>query len=116
MVQDNGVGMSREELVKNLGTIARSGSKAFLKNMKNTGDASSNIIGRFGVGFYASFMVAERVEVFSRRAGEEKGHYWCSNGTGQFEIAEADVPHRGTKLVLHLKEDCGKFAKQVRPC
>jgi TNF receptor-associated protein 1 len=109
--------MNRRELISNLGTIARSGSKAFLESVQKSKDMkaeSNNIIGKFGVGFYSSFMVAEAVEVFSRHADEEKGYYWWSDGLGEFEIAEAEVPHRGTKIVLHLKEECANFAKQVR--
>jgi Molecular chaperone, HSP90 family len=86
-IADNGIGMNREDLVANLGTIARSGTAAFLKEA--TGDTSKDLslIGQFGVGFYAAFMVAERVEVFSRRAGETQGWRWVSEGKGEFGVA-----------------------------
>src|SRR5215475_4789410 len=105
VVADNGIGMNHDELVANLGTIARSGTAAFLKEA--TGDAAKDLslIGQFGVGFYAAFMVAERVEVFSRRAGESQGWRWVSEGKGEFAVAAADDVARGTKIVLHLRED-----------
>jgi molecular chaperone HtpG len=113
-VADNGIGMNREELVANLGTIARSGTAAFLKEA--TGDTSKDIslIGQFGVGFYAAFMVAERVEVFSRRAGETQGWRWVSEGKGEFGVAAADDVARGTTIVLHLREDAGEFLEPLR--
>ena len=113
-VADNGIGMNREELVANLGTIARSGTAAFLKEA--TGDTSKDIslIGQFGVGFYAAFMVAERVEVFSRRAGESQGWRWVSDGKGEFAVAAAEDVARGTKIVLHLREDAGEFLEPLR--
>jgi len=113
-IADNGIGMNREELVANLGTIARSGTAAFLKEA--TGDTSKDIslIGQFGVGFYAAFMVAERVEVFSRRAGETQGWRWVSDGKGEFAVAAAEDVARGTRIVLHLREDAGEFLEPLR--
>ena len=113
-IADNGIGMNREDLVANLGTIARSGTAAFLKEA--TGDTSKDLslIGQFGVGFYAAFMVAERVEVFSRRAGETQGWRWVSEGKGEFGIAAAEDVARGTKIVLHLREDAGEFLEPLR--
>ncbi len=113
-IADNGIGMNREELVANLGTIARSGTAAFLKEA--TGDTSKDVslIGQFGVGFYAAFMVAERVEVFSRRAGETQGWRWVSDGKGEFAVAAAEDVARGTKIVLHLREDAGEFLEPSR--
>ena len=113
-IADNGIGMNREDLVANLGTIARSGTAAFLKEA--TGDSSKDLslIGQFGVGFYAAFMVAERVEVFSRRAGETQGWRWVSEGKGEFAVAAAEDVARGTKIVLHLREDAGEFLEPLR--
>lgn len=114
-IQDTGVGMNQEELVANLGTIARSGSKAFLDALQNQAEASSTIIGQFGVGFYSAFMVADRVDVYSRSAEPDApGYKWSSDGSGVFEIAEASGVQQGTKIVLHLKEDCKEFSLEDR--
>jgi molecular chaperone HtpG len=104
-VRDTGIGMTAEELASNLGTIARSGTEAFVGKAK--GDL--NLIGQFGVGFYAVFMVADRVEVTSRRAGSAKTHLWTSDGLGSFTVAEAEKGPRGTKIVLHLKKDAQDY-------
>ncbi len=111
-IQDFGVGMSREELVKNLGTIAHSGSKQFLKALGEGGAKNSNLIGQFGVGFYSAFMVAKSVKVYSRswRAGEP-GHVWSSDGSGSYEVEESDGERRGAKIVIELKDDCAEFAE-----
>jgi molecular chaperone HtpG len=113
-VGDNGIGMNREELIANLGTIARSGTAAFLKEA--TGDAAKDLslIGQFGVGFYAAFMVADQIEVFSRRAGEAEGWHWLSEGKGEFAVAKAEGVARGTRIVLHLKPDADEFLDPVR--
>uniref|UniRef100_A0A3B3WNV1 Histidine kinase/HSP90-like ATPase domain-containing protein n=1 Tax=Poecilia mexicana TaxID=48701 RepID=A0A3B3WNV1_9TELE len=114
-IQDTGVGMNKEELVANLGTIARSGSKAFLDALQNQAEASSTIIGQFGVGFYSAFMVADRVDVFSRSTEPDApGYKWSSDGSGLFEIAEASGVQQGTKIVLHLKDDCKEFSSEDR--
>ncbi|XP_034111745.1 heat shock protein 75 kDa, mitochondrial [Drosophila albomicans] len=119
IIQDTGIGMTREELVSNLGTIARSGSKQFLEQLKNdpskAKDSGSNIIGQFGVGFYSSFIVAQRVEVFTRAADPKApGLRWSTDGSGSYEIEEvADVEH-GTKIVLHLKTECREYADEDR--
>uniref|UniRef100_A0A665V831 Histidine kinase/HSP90-like ATPase domain-containing protein n=1 Tax=Echeneis naucrates TaxID=173247 RepID=A0A665V831_ECHNA len=114
-IQDTGVGMNQEELVANLGTIARSGSKAFLDALQNQAEASSTIIGQFGVGFYSAFMVADRVDVYSRSAEPgAPGYKWSSDGSGIFEIAEASGVQQGTKIVLHLKDDCKEFSSEDR--
>uniref|UniRef100_A0A3Q2PC80 Heat shock protein 75 kDa, mitochondrial n=1 Tax=Fundulus heteroclitus TaxID=8078 RepID=A0A3Q2PC80_FUNHE len=114
-IQDTGVGMNQEELVANLGTIARSGSKAFLDALQNQTEASSTIIGQFGVGFYSAFMVADRVDVYSRSAEPDApGYKWSSDGSGVFEIAEASGVQQGTKIVLHLKDDCKEFSSEDR--
>ncbi|XP_060116696.1 heat shock protein 75 kDa, mitochondrial [Heteronotia binoei] len=115
IIQDTGIGMTREELISNLGTIARSGSKAFLEMLQNKEEASSKIIGQFGVGFYSAFMVANKVEVFSQSAQPDApGCYWTSDGSGMFEISEASGVRTGTKIILHLKEDCKEFATEER--
>ncbi len=113
-IADNGIGMNREDLIANLGTIARSGTAAFLKQA--TGDAVKDLslIGQFGVGFYAAFMVAERIEVFSRRAGEAEGWRWASEGTGDFSVAPAEGVSRGTRIVLHLRADADEFLDKDR--
>ncbi|KAJ3640878.1 hypothetical protein Zmor_027412 [Zophobas morio] len=112
-IQDTGIGMSRDELVANLGVIARSGSKAFLEELKKKKDlmtdASGNIIGQFGVGFYSVFMVADKVDVYTRSSMEDQGYKWSSDGTGSYEIQEAEGVQCGTKIVLHLKIDSREF-------
>uniref|UniRef100_A0A2K6P466 Heat shock protein 75 kDa, mitochondrial n=1 Tax=Rhinopithecus roxellana TaxID=61622 RepID=A0A2K6P466_RHIRO len=114
-IQDTVIGMTQEELVSNLGTIARSGSKAFLDTLQNQAEASSKIIGQFGVGFYSAFMVADRVEVYSRSAAPgSPGYRWLSDGSGVFEIAEASGVRTGTKIIIHLKSDCREFASEAR--
>uniref|UniRef100_H3CNJ8 Heat shock protein 75 kDa, mitochondrial n=1 Tax=Tetraodon nigroviridis TaxID=99883 RepID=H3CNJ8_TETNG len=114
-IQDTGVGMNKEELVANLGTIARSGSKAFLDALQSQAEASSTIIGQFGVGFYSAFMVADRVDVYTRSADPDApGYKWSSDGSGLYEIAEAGGVQQGTKIVLHLKEDCREFSSEDR--
>jgi len=115
-VEDNGIGMSRDELAEALGTIARSGTKAFLDGIEaKQPDDETALIGRFGVGFYSAFMVAERVEVVSRRAGTETAWLWSSDGKGTFAIspaALADAPARGTRVVLHLMDDAKTYAER----
>jgi molecular chaperone HtpG len=116
-VEDNGIGMSRQEMVDALGTIARSGTKAFLDRLEaGKSDEDTALIGRFGVGFYSAFMVAERVEVISRRAGTEEAHLWSSDGKGTFAVspvAVAEAPQRGTRVVLHLLEDAKSYAERA---
>jgi molecular chaperone HtpG len=114
VVADNGVGMNRGDLVDNLGTIARSGTAAFMKQM--TGDAAKDMamIGQFGVGFYSAFMVADKVTVESRKAGEAEGWRWESDGKGEFTVEPADLPERGTKITLHLREGEKDFLEPER--
>jgi TNF receptor-associated protein 1 len=115
-ITDTGVGMTRAELVENLGTIAHSGTKAFLKQLAEEKRADAKLIGQFGVGFYSAFMAAAKVEVFTRsaRADETSGWHWTSTGAGGYEIEPAaDLP-RGTRLVLHLKDDAKEFATKFR--
>jgi molecular chaperone HtpG len=115
-VEDNGIGMSRDELSEALGTIARSGTKAFLERIEEKQpDDETALIGRFGVGFYSAFMVAERVEVVSRRAGTATAWLWSSDGKGTFSISAAelaDAPTRGTRVVLHLMDDAKTYAER----
>ncbi|RQM09011.1 hypothetical protein DD237_000459 [Peronospora effusa] len=119
-IADTGVGMSKEELITNLGTIARSGSKVFLEQLKDdspgkSGDALSGIIGKFGVGFYSAFMVAEKVEVFSQSAVSDcQSHLWCSDGSGSYEVTEANEVTRGSKIVIHLKDSCKEFGTKAK--
>jgi len=114
-IQDYGIGMTRAELVENLGTIAHSGSKAFLKALGEGDKKNANLIGQFGVGFYSAFMVAKSVKVYSRswRPGEP-GHVWSSDGSGSYEIEEAEGLSRGSKIVIELKDDCAEYANDNR--
>ncbi|MFT5233006.1 MAG: molecular chaperone HtpG [Candidatus Krumholzibacteriia bacterium] len=105
-ISDNGIGMSRTTIIDQLGTIAKSGTKEFLAKLKDSGaDDAPNLIGQFGVGFYASFMVADQVTVISRLAGETAAVKWESEGKGQFTLEDAERAGRGTDVILHLKED-----------
>ncbi|WP_227764633.1 molecular chaperone HtpG [Zhaonella formicivorans] len=111
-IQDTGIGMTREELVENLGTIAHSGSKAFIKQLTENDRKDVELIGQFGVGFYSAFMVADKVTVYTRSClPEAQGYIWSSEGTGSYTIKEALDLKRGTKIVLHLKNDAQEFAK-----
>ena len=103
-IADNGIGMNHDELVENLGTIARSGTAAFMQEL--TGDAKKDmsLIGQFGVGFYSAFMVAEKVEVLSRKAGDSEGWHWTSDGKGSFTVEPAANVPRGARITLHLRE------------
>jgi molecular chaperone HtpG len=132
-VEDNGIGMSRDEMIEALGTIARSGTKAFLERIETAqsgqgGGEGNTLIGRFGVGFYSAFMVAERVDVISRRAGTEAAWQWSSDGKGAFDIAPAGplpdaaaqagegwvgAPRRGTRVVLHLMDEAKNYAERA---
>lgn len=103
-IADNGIGMNRDDLINHLGTIAKSGTADFVANMKENGN-SAELIGQFGVGFYSAFMVAQKVEILTRKAGEEKAWKWVSNGVDGFEIEEAEKQTIGTEIKLYLKED-----------
>ncbi|NWC87835.1 molecular chaperone HtpG [Pseudomonas reactans] len=111
-LEDNGIGMSREDAITHLGTIAKSGTADFMKNLSGDQKKDSHLIGQFGVGFYSAFIVADKVEVFSRRAGLDasEGVHWSSKGEGEFEIATVDKADRGTRIVLHLKSGEDEFA------
>lgn len=113
-VADNGIGMSRDDLVDNLGTIARSGTASFVEQLQSDAKKDISLIGQFGVGFYSAFMVADKVEVFSKKAGEEQGWVWVSSGKGSFDVKPAgDIPH-GTRIVLHLKKEEDEFLDPFR--
>ncbi len=115
-IADNGVGMSRDEAVEHLGTIAKSGTAEFLARMTGDQKQDAQLIGQFGVGFYSSFIVADRVDVYSRRAGLDPsaGVHWQSRGDGEFSVATVELPERGTRIVLHLKEGEQDFADAHR--
>ncbi|MDQ1093803.1 molecular chaperone HtpG [Xanthomonas sacchari] len=111
-IDDNGIGMSREEIVAHLGTIAKSGTSDFLKHLSGDQKKDSHLIGQFGVGFYSAFIVADQVDVYSRRAGlpASEGVHWSSRGEGEFEVATVEKAERGTRIVLHLKDAEKDFA------
>jgi TNF receptor-associated protein 1 len=110
-IQDFGVGMTREELVENLGTIAHSGSKAFLKALGEGEQKNANLIGQFGVGFYSAFMVAKTVKVYTHSWRKDApGHVWESDGSGSYTIEEVEGQQRGAKIVIELKDDCADYA------
>ena len=114
-LQDTGIGMTRTELVENLGTIAHSGSKAFLKALGENGQKNSGLIGQFGVGFYSAFMVAKSVSVYSRSWNQaEPGHVWKSDGSGSYTIEEVADLKRGSKIVIELKDECSEFSQEWR--
>ncbi|SES39617.1 molecular chaperone HtpG [Rhizobium sp. NFR03] len=116
VVDDNGIGMSREELIEALGTIARSGTRAFMERIEaNKAGEGAQLIGQFGVGFYSCFMVADRVDVVSRRAGSEEAWLWSSDGQGAYTVSPvdlADAPARGTRITLNLMEDAKAYASR----
>ena len=116
IVEDNGIGMSRDEMIEALGTIARSGTRAFMERIEaNKQGEGAQLIGQFGVGFYSCFMVADRVDVISRRAGAEDAWLWSSDGKGGYSVAPVDVgeaPARGTRITLHLMEDAKSYASR----
>ena len=113
---DNGIGMSRQDAIEHLGTIARSGTAEFMSRLSGDQKQDSQLIGQFGVGFYSSFIVADRVEVFSRKAGSSasEGVHWESQGEGDFKVETIELPERGTRIVLHLKEAEHEFAQDYR--
>lgn len=111
-ISDNGIGMNKDDLINHLGTIAKSGTADFVKNAKDNGSVV-DLIGKFGVGFYSAFMVAQKVEVTTKRAGEEQAHLWSSNGVDGFEIKEADRKNFGTDIKLYLKDDAKDFTDTI---
>jgi len=115
-ISDNGIGMTREDVISHLGTIAKSGTSEFLQNLTGDQQKDSQLIGQFGVGFYSSFIVADEVEVITRKAGTDtsEGVSWRSKGEGEFDIAQVETAGRGTEIILHLKADESEFAEGFR--
>jgi molecular chaperone HtpG len=110
-VRDNGIGMSRQDVVENIGTIARSGTKKFLETASENKEFDSNLIGQFGVGFYSSFIVADKVTLKTRAANSEpsEGVLWESDGSGEYTLSQLDLPRQGTEVTLHLREDAKEY-------
>jgi molecular chaperone HtpG len=117
-IEDNGIGMSRDDMIEALGTIARSGTKAFMERIEAAqGGEGATLIGQFGVGFYSAFMAADRIDVVSRRAGSEEEWLWSSDGKGTFTVAPAppgDAPARGTRVILHLMESAASYTERFK--
>ena len=117
-IADNGIGMNHDELIANLGTIAKSGTADFLKSVADSKTGAKgkdvNLIGQFGVGFYSAFMVADKVEVVSRKAGDAKGWSWSSDGKGAFTVSEYSEASRGARITLYMKDDAGEFLEPLR--
>ncbi len=113
-ISDTGIGMNEEDLISHLGTIARSGTKNFLSQLSGDAKKDSNLIGQFGVGFYSAFMVADSVEVISRKAGEEQSWRWVSDGKTGFDIEPAERSNAGTTVLLHFNEDGKQYANSWR--
>ncbi|HEY2539439.1 MAG TPA: molecular chaperone HtpG [Stellaceae bacterium] len=113
-IADNGIGMNRDELIDNLGTIARSGTAAFVSQLSGDQRKDMSLIGQFGVGFYSAFMVAEKVEVLSRKAGEAEGWRWTSDGRGEFTIEPCAEAARGATIVVHLREGEDEYLEPAR--
>ena len=114
ILSDSGIGMNEDDLMNNLGTIAKSGTKAFLESLSGDQKEDSNLIGQFGVGFYSAFMVADKIEVTTKKAGEDKAYTWISDGSGEYEIVEADKADFGTEIKMHLKDDESEFLETYR--
>ena len=115
-ISDNGIGMNRDEVIANIGTIAKSGTKQFLESLTGDQKTDARMIGQFGVGFYSAFVVADRVVLETRKAGDAStdATRWESDASGGYTLTEIDKDERGTKIVLHLKDDCGEFASDHR--
>ena len=113
-ISDTGIGMNEEDLVANLGTIARSGTKSFIEKLSGDAKKDSLLIGQFGVGFYSAFMVADKIEVLTKKVGEDKAYLWVSEGKGEYEIKEAKKDSHGTEIKLHLKEGEEEFLESYR--
>ena len=113
-IRDNGIGMTREQVIDNIGTIAKSGTKEFLSKLSGDETKDSNLIGQFGVGFYSAFIVADKVSLTTRAAGETESVTWESDGQNGFTLEAADKASRGTEIVVHLKEDEKEFANSYR--
>ena len=113
-LQDSGIGMNEADLISNIGTIAKSGTKAFIESLSGDQKKDSKLIGQFGVGFYAAFMVANKVEVISKKASEEQAFIWTSAGDGEFDLEESTRDGHGTTIILHLNDDEGEFLEAHR--
>jgi molecular chaperone HtpG len=113
-ISDNGIGMNREDIINNIGTIARSGTKEFLSQLSGDQAKDANLIGQFGVGFYSSFIIADEVTLETRRAGSSEGFRWISKGDGEFTIEQIDKKSRGTDITLTLKKDEDEFLDDWR--
>lgn len=114
-VSDNGIGMSKKDLISNLGTIARSGTQEFVKSLGDGDRKEATQIGQFGVGFYSAFIVADSITVISRKAGEDSAHAWESEGVGQFKVTALEGTHpRGTSIILHIREDASEYLDKHR--
>ena len=113
-IRDNGIGMSHDELIENLGTIARSGTKKYLESLSGDAAKDSNLIGQFGVGFYSAFIVADKVSVASKRAGSEEAWCWESEGTGSYTLEPCEKAGRGTEIRLHIREGEDEFLERYR--
>jgi len=115
-VTDNGIGMTHDEVIADIGTIARSGTKAFLEKMSKDKSADSSLIGQFGVGFYSSFLVGKKVTLLTRKAGAKssEGVKWVSDGSGEYTLESIDRPQRGTEIIIQLKKDCKEYAGEYR--
>ncbi|MGP1946216.1 MAG: ATP-binding protein, partial [Arsenophonus sp. ER-LPS3-MAG3] len=116
IISDNGIGMTRDEVIDNLGTIAKSGTKTFLKSLDNEKTKDNQLIGQFGVGFYSAFIVADKVTVRTRAAGVaiDKGVFWQSHDEGEYIVADIEKITRGTEITLHLREDKMEFLDNWR--
>ena len=113
-ISDNGIGMNREDIINNIGTIARSGTKEFLSKLSGDQAKDANLIGQFGVGFYSSFIIAEEVILETRKAGEKDAFRWISKGDGEFTIESINKKTRGTDIILTLKKDEDEFLDDWR--
>ncbi len=113
-IKDSGIGMNEEDLINNIGTIAKSGTKAFIESLSGDQKKDSQLIGQFGVGFYAAFMVASKVEVITKKAGEEQAYKWISTGDGEFDLDTAEREGHGTTITLYLNDDETEFLEEYR--
>ncbi len=114
VIRDNGIGMNKKEVIANIGTIAQSGTAKFVEKMKKSDEHDANMIGQFGVGFYSSFLVAEKVELHTRRAGSKTGIKWVSQGDGEYTLETVKKDSRGTEITLHLRKEAEEFASDYR--
>ncbi|MEI7669832.1 MAG: molecular chaperone HtpG, partial [Pseudomonadota bacterium] len=114
IIQDNGIGMNLDDLVNNLGTIAKSGTQEFLSNLSGDAKKDMPLIGQFGVGFYSSFIIANKVRVESKKADDDKGYFWESEANGEFVTGEANEVNRGTKITLYVKDTEEEYLDKFR--